>query len=166
MKSTATPDNAFTLQVDDDPDLPAINRIVEQCVLGWDLPERVKRLVMPSYRYTPADLPHLTFATVRNSADAAIIGAATWEPADPSEVPRGGTALLLHGLYVAPEYRHRGLGRRLIEACARTTVTTGAGGVLVKAQRDAESYFIAQGFSPLPVMNEQRDYDHRLWKSV
>ena len=30
--------------------LDAINRVIESAVLGWDLAERVKRLVLPSYR--------------------------------------------------------------------------------------------------------------------
>ena len=46
--------------------LDAINRVIESAVLGWNLAERVKRLVLPSYRYTPLDVQHLSFAVARN----------------------------------------------------------------------------------------------------
>ena len=40
-------------------DLDAINRVIEAAVMTWKLPERVKRLSLPSYRYTLADFAHL-----------------------------------------------------------------------------------------------------------
>jgi hypothetical protein len=40
-------------------DLGALNEVIEACVMGWNLPERVKRLSLGSYRYQPHDLAHL-----------------------------------------------------------------------------------------------------------
>ena len=40
-------------------DLDAVNGVIEAAVMGWHLPERVKRLSLPSYRYTRTDIDHM-----------------------------------------------------------------------------------------------------------
>ena len=40
-------------------DLGGVNAVVERAVMTWKLPERVKRLAMPSYRYAGCDLKYL-----------------------------------------------------------------------------------------------------------
>jgi hypothetical protein len=40
-------------------DLDAVNRVIETAVMGWVLPERVKRLSLPGYRYAAHDLENL-----------------------------------------------------------------------------------------------------------
>lgn len=39
-------------------------------------------------------------------------------------------------------------------------------GLLVKAQRGAESFFLSLGLQPLPAGDGQRDYAIRLWKPL
>ena len=65
-------------------DLPAINRVIEAAVMTWDLPERVKRLSLPSYRYDAFDFDHLQMV-VAEDATGQPVGLASWEAADPRE---------------------------------------------------------------------------------
>ncbi|MEW8578135.1 MAG: GNAT family N-acetyltransferase, partial [Candidatus Thiodiazotropha sp.] len=146
-------------------DLDSVNAIVEACVAGWDLPERVKRLSLGSYRYSEHDLDHLTavVAVIKNDE---IIGVATWESADSSELPQNQQGMLLHGLYVAPGYQGHGVGRRLINSALEAARRQGMDGLLVKAQSDAVGYFQSRGFTYLPIENAQRDYPHRWWLAI
>ncbi len=146
-------------------DLPAINRVVERAVMTWRLPERVKRLALPSYRYHTHDLDHQRML-VAVAADAAIVGVAALEEADPRDLPAPVPAQLLHGLYVEPDWQGRGIGTRLLEAALATCRATASDGLLVKAQPDAVGFFQARGLERLPVRDPDRDYPHRYWAPV
>jgi hypothetical protein len=84
-------------------DLDVVNTIIETCVMGWDLPERVIRLSLGSYRYTEPDLDHIT-AVVAVMPHDEIIGIAAWESASAEDSPGNRKAMLLHGLYIAPRH--------------------------------------------------------------
>lgn len=144
------------------PDLPAINGVIEHAIANWQLPERVKRLSLPSYRYHAHDLIHL-HVVVAEDASGAVIGVAAWEPADPRDLPADKRGLLLHGLYVDPAHQHRGAGSRLLDAAAEAARTQGFDGVLAKAQADANGFFEARGLQRLPVEDAARHYPHRFW---
>jgi hypothetical protein len=77
------PDN-ISSQIDlrpaDKADLDAVNQIIERAVKTWNLPERVKRLALPTYLYTEHDLKHLHIMLADYSA-AGVIGIAAWEAA-------------------------------------------------------------------------------------
>lgn len=143
-------------------ELDALNGVIEAAVMSWDLPERVKRLSLPSYRYDAMDFKalHLLVAT----EEGAITGVAAWENADPQESPEQAEALLLHGLYVAPSRQRRGIGRRLFQAVEETARSQGYGGMLVKAQKSANGFFRALGMHPLLPTDPDRQYAHRFWK--
>jgi GNAT superfamily N-acetyltransferase len=144
-------------------DLPAVNAVIEAAVMGWALPERVKRLALPTYRYNAADLEHLVFALARAAADGRVLGVAAWEAADPASCPAGKNGLLLHGLYVRPESQRAGVGRALVRVVLQAAAAAGHTGVLVRAQRDAEDFFAHQGFARLPAGDN--DYAGRFWKA-
>lgn len=146
-------------------DLATVNGVIERAVMGWNLPERVKRLSLPSYRYSPHDLQHLQLWVAEDTGHS-IIGAAAWEPADSREIPAGKTALLLHGLYVDPSRQRQGVGARLLDAALAAAREEGCDGLLVKAQPDAEGFFAARGLQRLSVEDPSRDYPHRFWRSV
>lgn len=145
-------------------DLFAINKVIEAAIMQWDLPERVKRLSLPSYLYNEFDLQHIEIV-IAKQADI-VTGIASWEPADNKDTPENQAGLLLHGLYVHPEYQHQGIGKKLIREAEQAASKKGFKGVLVKAQADAVKYFIKQGFNEVEIKNTTRDYAHRLWKVV
>ena len=57
-------------------DLDPVNAVIERAVMTWKLPERVKRLAMPSYRYTGYDLKCLHIVVAVDSA-IGIVGVAS-----------------------------------------------------------------------------------------
>jgi predicted N-acetyltransferase YhbS len=146
-------------------DLDAVNAIIESCVMSWNLPERVKRLVLGSYHYNLYDLEHFEILSAETAAGT-ITGVAALEDAMPSDLPREKSGLLLHGLYVAPEHQKQGIGSSLLEAALESSRKHGKNGLLVKSHADASGFFLAQGFSELPIENSKTDYPHRWWKTV
>lgn len=146
-------------------DLDAVNNIIDAAVMTWDLPERVKRLSLSSYRYHEHDLQSFELQ-VAEDKQGNIIGVAAWEPADPKDSPQGVDGLLLHGIYVAPARQHHGTGTQLFQAAERAAIEKNYAGLLVKAQAGATGFFVAQGMQPLQVQHAGRDYAHRYWKSV
>lgn len=145
-------------------DLPAINQVIESAVMGWDLPERVKRLSLSSYRYDEIDLKHLIMVVAETGA-AGIVGVAAWEPAATKDCPAGKTALLLHGLYVEPSAQGCGVGSTLLEAAEQAARMARVDGLLVKAQTDAAGFFTHHGMTALPA-EDGRQYGLRFWKAV
>lgn len=146
-------------------DLPKLNAVIDACVMGWDLPERVKRLSLNSYRYKPHDLDHLHLLLAQD-ASGQVLAVAAWEAAEAADLPRGQSGLLLHGLYVLPEQQRRGLGCLLLAQVFDQVRRQGLDGLLVKAQADAVGFFKRQGFVHLPIVDARRDYPHRHWKSA
>jgi predicted N-acetyltransferase YhbS len=146
----------ITLRPGQAKDLPAINGVIERAVMTWRLPERVKRLSLPLYRYNETDLGHLEVCVAEDGVG--IVGVAAWEPAETSDLPEGRHGLLLYGLYVDPGRQRLGIGSGLLNACVRRSRELGLGGVLVKAQADAEPFFRKLGLECVPVQDESRDY--------
>lgn len=146
-------------------DIDALNGVVERAFMTWNLPERVKRLSLPSYRYRALDL-EFQHLVVAESGHAGIVGVAAWETAEARDLPASLTGLLLHGLYVDPAHGGRGIGSRLLDAALADAQRQGVDGVLVKAQADAIGFFAARGMRLLPVRDAERDYPHRYWKPV
>ena len=146
-------------------DLTDINAVIDAAVMTWDLPERVKRLALPSYRYQPHDLVFLELIVATN-ADGVIVGVAGYEQADPADSLSGRHTLLLHGLYISPAQQRRGIGRQLFRAVEDAARQRGFDNLLVKAQTAAEAFFIAQGLEKLPIQDSGRDYANRYWKML
>ena len=146
-------------------DLDALNAIIERAVSTWNLPERVKRLSLPLYRYSALDLDLLQ-VVVAILPDEGLVGVAAWEEAGAKDAPPGKRALLLHAIYVDPAWHRHGVGTRLLEAAEHAAHAGGFDGVLVKAQAGAEGFFTARGLRRLAVENAERDYAHRYWKPV
>lgn len=59
--------------------------------MTWNLPQRVKRLSLPSYRYTPLDFDHLEIVVAEDDQHN-IIGIAAWEQASAKDTPAEHTA--------------------------------------------------------------------------
>jgi predicted N-acetyltransferase YhbS len=143
-------------------DLAALNKVIERAVQTWKLPERVKRLALPTYLYNEHDLQHLHIELATDSEGGAV-GVAAWEAAVARDCPDGVRGLLLHGLYVDPEKQQCGIGGRLLQAAISAAREQGYAGVLVKAQADAGGFFSSQGLQLLAVKDTSRDYPNRYW---
>ena len=145
--------------------LPAINTIIDAAVMAWALPERVKRLALPSYHYHTHDLDFLELIVAIDNDDR-IVGVAGYEPTDPVDTLSGRHSLLLHGIYVSPAEQRRGIGRQLLRAVEDAGRQRGFDSLLVKAQTDARAFFIAQGLEKLTIQDSRRDYANRYWKML
>jgi GNAT superfamily N-acetyltransferase len=159
---TAAIPSQLELRQATDGDLCTINAVIERAVMTWKLPERVKRLAMPGYRYTGHDLKYLHVVVAEDSA-LGIAGVAAWEPAAVQDCPRRCRGMQLHGIYVDPDRQRRGLGARLLCAAGAAARHGGFDGLLVKAQADAVGFFGRQGLQKLPLLHDDRDYPHRFW---
>jgi len=146
-------------------DLLAVNEVIESAIHTWELPARVKRLSMPSYRYSEYDLDFLDLV-VAEAEGIGIVGVAAWEQADAGDAPAGHSALLLHGIYVVPDQHRKGVGTQLFKAAEKAASSRGLDGVLVKAQPGSGDFFFALGLERVPVEDHRRDYPHRFWKPV
>lgn len=146
-------------------DLDRINDIIKAAIDTWQLPERVKRISLPLYRYQEDDLIHMPFL-VAEVVDFGIVGLAALEEIDVTELPGFRRTMLLHGLYVDPFYHRRGIATRLVESAELSACKSGVSGLLVKAQVDAVPFFCKMGFTELPVEDYSRDYGYRYWKTV
>jgi GNAT superfamily N-acetyltransferase len=151
-----------TLRPANTADLPAINAVIEAAVMTWKLPERVKRLALPSYRYSTLDMAHLHIV-LAETPDDGIVGVAAWEPAEAKDLPAGRRGMLLHGLYVSPARWHQGIGAKLLDGALSAALARGMDGLLVKAQADAVGFFTAQGMVHLAEEDRDRHYVHRYW---
>ena len=146
-------------------ELERINQIVAAAIGTWQLPERVRRISLPLYRYRESDLQYMQLVIARDGRRGEIVGLATVEAAEASDCPYR-EALLLHGVYVDPRYHRQGLGGRLLQAAEALAVAGEASGLLVRAQPDAVDFFEASGYHRLPIEDPLRDYAYRYWKPL
>lgn len=142
-------------------ELDAINKVINSAVMGWNLPERVIRLSLPSYYYTAVDFEHFNILVAEQNNR--IIGLSAIQT---DELSLFNNSILLHGLYVMPEYQHAGIGKQLFKATEAFAKQQQRDGIIVKAQAGATDFFIKQGMEKLASDNTSRDYSNRYWKAV
>jgi len=141
-------------------DLTDINRVIDAAVMTWKLPERVKRLSLSSYHYNALDLEH--FAIYVAEQHGGIVGVVAWD-SDAITVEQDQKGLLLHGLYVHPDKQHRGIGSQLFRVAETAVREAQLDGLLVRAQKDAEAFYISRGMYKLATMDAARDFASRYW---
>lgn len=146
-------------------DLDELNGVVEKAVMSWRLPDRVKRLALPSYRYSQHDMQHMEIL-LAVGPNTTIIGLAAWELMDERTGEHEKPAILLHGIYVLPEYQRRGIGSHLLEMVEEAAHSGHHSGILVKAQTDAVGFFRGKGYSLVSVDTHSTDYPNRYWKAI
>lgn len=142
-------------------DLTEINAVITQAVMRWDLSERVKRLSIQSLSYDEVDFSHLDMLVAAGGkgqeAQHSVIGVIVW---DSSAAP---DSVLVHGLFVRPDYQNRSLGRSLLGFLEVHLAKSGVIEMRVKAQKDAVGFFSRQGYFA-PDRAEPEDYKHYLVK--
>lgn len=122
-----------------------INDLIARAVNSWNLSERVRRAALPSHLYDAADIRDYRFLLAHDEeANLAGIAALTGpvEPGKPLPQPVG----LLHGIYVDPELHGTGTGRALLKAAEAVAVESGFHCLLVRAHRDSQGFFEANGY--------------------
>jgi len=142
-------------------DLEAINRVIDAAVMTWNLPARVKRLSLASYHYNALDLEH--FAIYVAEQRGSIVGVVAWDT-DAITVEQDQKGLLLHGLYVHPDKQHRGIGSQLFREAETAVRDAQLDGLLVRAQKDAEEFYVSRGMHKLATIDADRDFASRYWK--
>ncbi len=157
-------DQALTTRAATPDDLDTVNAIIERAIMRWSLPDRVKRLSLPLYKYGAIDLEFLTMEVVEH--EGRIIAVAAWEPTGAGQLPEGKQGLLLHSLFVDPEAQGCGAGTQLLQRCAQAARERQLDGVLVRAQPDAVGFFQRQGMEELPILQPDRDYAMRYWLAL
>ena len=133
--------------------------------MTWPLPDRVKRLSLPSYKYNELDLKYLEILVVEND-DGMILGVVAWQQAENDIAPKHKTALLLHGLYVDPAQHRRGVGSKLFHASENAAKAMGLDGLLAKVKLGSELFYQVHVMQKLAVENADREFLNRYWKAV
>ena len=147
-------------------DLDTINHIITESVSTWDLPERVRRLATPSLCYRNDDLAHMTVLMLEEKDSRGGIGIAAWEEANSSESDTEARAILLHGLYLLPEYQRQGLGRTLFELVEQRVRGEGFAAIAVRAWRESRGFFDALGFMPANGHEDDDRYPKQMRKAI
>lgn len=155
----------LTLRTATSNDLLFINGIIEAAVMSWSLPERVKRLSMPSYRYDAGALNEVELRVACDVDDDIVGVVGCCKPDEQQSMPESNT-LLLHGIFVDAPCHRQGIGKRLIEEVCLQAENDSFDGLLVHAQPDSVIFFEKMGFQLLPVVDEEQDYKLRYWRKI
>ena len=143
-------------------DLEAIKQVIEAAVMTWHLPDRVKRLSLPAYRYDSMGLVHLDILLAEDSRQN-IIGIAAREH---RESRAGSKELSLHGIYVDPLHHRQGIGSKLFRVVEEGVRKHVFNGLLLKAQQGSNGFFISQGMQRLQADDPLHQYANRFCKSA
>jgi GNAT superfamily N-acetyltransferase len=138
-------------------DIDAINGVVSRAIQTWDLPDRVKRLALPSYLYTSADCEHMAVRGARH--DRKLIGVLALEPVSSAQHAAAHT-LAIHGLYVEPSWHRAGVGTLLLQTAVTHAEEHGCRRLVAKAIRHSRGFFIRQGFDEAPAGAAGSGYPH------
>lgn len=144
--------------------LQLLNAIVRRAVSAWPMPDRVKRLALPTLQYDAVDFAHYEALLYCGAGDGDAVACAVWlnQQLDFGHGYCGG---LLHGLYVDPIAQRQKIGSKLLlEVFARATAA-GLGGMMVRAERVSQGFFERSGMVLLP-QSAATDYPHRYWKQL
>ena len=141
-------------------DLPSINTIIESAVMGWDIPERVKRLSLSSLSYSADDFNYYQIMILEH--DHVPTGVLTLD----HDTYRQDKTSLIHGIYVAAGKQKKGIGNRLLAEAEMLARQQQSCNIMVKAQKDAAGFFEACGMQKLAIENEQQDFSSRYIKAI
>jgi GNAT superfamily N-acetyltransferase len=141
--------------------LPEVNRVISEALHSWGMSPRVYRLTLPSFLYSEEDVRHMQL--VMTGDDSGALGIAAWEEEVGSALMDRPLDILLHGLYVSPQWQRHGIGSNLLRVAMRRARHLGFRGITLTAWRDAEPFFIAKGFHPVDInQSTSHTYPKRL----
>ena len=138
----------------------SVNQVVADSMRRWNLSERLYRVSVPAYQYSPADwIDHAFYGVEDPDLNAVIVLSIIDEV-----VKVSGRATLIHGLYVKRACQGQGYGRALIEVARAWARSQKTNGLFIRAHASAVGYFEHLGFEQQPVRDPERDYPHRMWR--
>lgn len=159
-------------------DLAGINQVITDAVMVWTIAERAKRLIIPVLCYSEDDFGYYKTLVWINHQQ--IIGIAVWDSDRPIETEKG-YALLLHGLYVSPDFQGRGIGKALMAYVKELVLDAVAvsvldgdlegdiegdiEGLLIKAERVSISFFEHCGLERMFPLSME-DYPYQFWQPL
>lgn len=152
----------FTQLSDDS--ITAINQVIESSIQAWQLSDRLYRLSINAYRYSPSDWIDHRFYGLMDQNNT-LVGVLVFNE-DASELPDYHQCLQIHGLYVCQNRQGQGVGSQCIDEAVILTRKLDLNALFVKAHESAVGFFKHQGFNEIPVQDALRDYPHRLVRSV
>jgi GNAT superfamily N-acetyltransferase len=127
--------------------------------MAWPLSERLRRLSLPLLIYSETDWQYYEFLVMRDGSTVAAMSA--WDSHTRLSTQYG-SAALLHGLYVAPDWQGQSIGWQLVQAVAKKARALPVDGLLIKAERVAASYFKQRGMLAVAATGRQ-DYPYQFW---
>ncbi len=163
MSTASKTRTKVTLRAAKPDDLMFINGIIETAVMSWELPERVKRLSLPNYRYTADHFDKMSLFLALEKETSDVLGVMACCEADAEDLPADRQGMLLHGIYVDPVNHREGIGKKLVTHAIKAARKAQAEGLIVKAQPDALGFFESVGFARLPVEDPESDFRNRFW---
>lgn len=128
-------------------ELGTVNAIIAAAVLGWPMAARLKRVAVGVLSYDTLDLREMEMLLARVGGSPA--GVAAWDPATVLHGRDGWSGVLLHGLYVHPEWQGNGVGTALQHAVADQATDLGFDALVVKSERVSVGYFERCGYETL-----------------
>lgn len=141
-------------------DLSSINSIIESAVMGWHIPERVKRLSLSSLNYSDDDFKYYQIMILElDHIPAGVL-------AMDHDTYRQDNTSLIHGIYVTPDKQKKGIGTHLLAEAEKLAHQQQARHIMVKAQKDASGFFEACGMKKMAIENEQQDFSSRYTKAI
>ncbi|MCH8552657.1 MAG: GNAT family N-acetyltransferase [Natronospirillum sp.] len=143
-------------------ELDKANQLVVAAIQSWDMPPRLLRLVAGTHQYEAADFQTMRLFLLDNDNEETV-GMLAVEDYPGEEAGCAERVLLLHGLYIHPEYHGRGFGRAAVSATQHLARDGGFAGVLIKAHSSAKGFFNRLGLQHLPVRDDTTDYPYRYW---
>lgn len=142
-------------------DLMFINGIIETAVMSWQLPERVKRLSLPNYRYSADHFESLSLFLANGKDSADVLGVLALADEGEAEMPYGQTSSVIHGIYVDPFNHREGIGKKLVAHAVKLARRAEKDGVLATVQPDAFAFFEAVGFARCETGDEKEASETR-----
>ncbi|CAA6806620.1 MAG: GNAT family N-acetyltransferase [uncultured Thiotrichaceae bacterium] len=139
-------------------DLEAMNNVITDGVMQWDLPDRVRHLALSSFHYDALDLQYMDIQ-VAVDEESFIVGVVACEATDsPDEI-------LLHGIFVRPNEQRKGLGKLLLRAVEQGEALSRMKKLLVKPQKEALNFFRGMGFERV-MSKSNNQYENLMSKTL
>lgn len=156
-----------TIRISDEADLPVLVEFRASMFrdMGWMDEERLTRLGPLYAEYVREAAARSEFFSWIAQEDGLAVGGASllWERVPPTVRNLSGRQAYILGVYVRPEYRHRGIAHRLIEHAVAYAREEGAEVISLHFSPAGQGLYEKFGFSVSPEMRLFTDPTSAAW---